>query len=132
MTEVDYGKFLITKEIISSTLTTSDVNIAELIGNGAVVEEVLVRTDSTGLAWGTNFQLKADWIVFFSTAVSGLGASSIKDLGSASVTGVKAIVEEGTKYISVSNTVAVGTGAWVVTLVFVCRKLDQVSSGFAI
>lgn len=75
------------------------------------MDSVVVTTDTTGLASGTNFQLKADGVLFFSTAISGLGANSVKDIKNASVTGSTVVVPAGTKYITVSNTVAAGTGA---------------------
>jgi hypothetical protein len=127
-----FGIFQVQKDIVSSALTTSDVNIVECIGNGLMIEEVIVRTDATGLAGGTNFQLKADGVLFFSTAVAGLGASSAKDLRTASVTGVKVTVPAGAKYITVSNTVAVGTGAGVATVTLKLQKLDGSATAIAL
>jgi len=132
MTNFDHWSFIIEKTITSSTLTTSAVNIAQLVGNGVIVEDIVVRTDATGLAWGTNFTLAADWITFFSTAISGLWASAVMDLANASVTGIKALIWAGSKYISVANTVAAWTGAWTITLQITCRKLDSTSTWNAI
>ena len=120
---LDYWTFVIEKKITSSTLTTSDVNIAEFVWDGVIIEDVVAVTDSTWLAGGTNFQLKANGILFFVTTVASLWASTPLDLNGATVTGVKWIIGNGSQYISVSNTVAVGTGAGVITLKFICRKL---------
>ncbi len=129
MADFNHWSFIIEKKVTSSdVLTASATNIAEIVGNGVVIEDVVVRTDATGLAGGTNFQLKADGIVFFSETVANLWASAIMDLNWASVTGIKALVTTGTKYISVQNTVADWTGAWVITLEFTCRKLDSTST----
>lgn len=128
----DFWTFIVEKEITSSDLTTSNVNIAEFLGNGVIIEDVTVVTDSTWLAWGTNFQLKADWIVFFAETVANLGASAIMDLKNASVTGIQALLAKGTKYVSVANTVAVGTWAWTIKIALKCRKLDSNVDWFAI
>jgi hypothetical protein len=121
--------FYIQKDIVSSTLTTGDVNIMETVGNGILVEEVIVRTDATGLAGGTNFQIKADGILSFVETVANLGATKAIDFKNASVLGKKVPVLTGTKYIAVSNTVGAGTGAGVISVIVGFRKLD--SSSFA-
>lgn len=122
---LDYWTFVIEKKVTSSDiLTASATNIAEFVWTWVIIEDVIVRTDSTWLAGWTNFQLKADGIVFFSEAVANLWADTIMDLKNASVTGIKAYMWNGTKYVSVQNTAAVGTGAWVITIQLVCRKLD--------
>lgn len=113
------------KDITSSTLTTSDVNIFETVGNGLLIEDVIVTTDGTGLASGTNFVIKANGVTVFSTAISGLGANATKDLRGASVTGIQATIPQGTKYITVANTVAAGTGAGIATVTIKARKLDS-------
>jgi len=129
----DYWTFVVEKIITSSDiLTASDTNIAQFEWNGVIIEDVIARTDSTGLAWGTNFQLLADDIVFFSTAISWLWADAIVDLRNASVTGIKTSLWTGTKNVSVQNTAADGTGAWTITIQLVCRKLDTNSTGYSI
>lgn len=90
-----------------------------------IIEEVVVRTDATGLAGGFFFQLKADGVLFYSTAVSGLGASSVKDFKNASVSASKITVPPGAKFITVSSTVGACTGAGVATVTIVARKLDS-------
>ena len=75
------------KDIVSSTITTSDVNIFETIGNGVLIESVTVVTNATCLAGSTALVLKANGVTFFQTAVSGLGANAVKDIKNASVTG---------------------------------------------
>lgn len=117
---------VVQRDITSSTIkTATDLNVFETIWNWLIVEEVILRTDATGLAWWTAMQLKADWIVFYSTAVSWLWASAIKDVKNASVTWSKATILAGTKYITVNSTVADCTWAWVVTVVLICRKIDS-------
>ena len=45
------GVITVTRDIVSSTIkTATDLNIFQVGGNGFLVEEVIVRTDATGLA----------------------------------------------------------------------------------
>jgi len=133
ISNIDFWTFVIEKKITSSDiLTASAVNIAQLVWNWVIIEDVIARTDATGLAWGTNFQILADWIVFFAETVANLGADTIMDLNGASVTGIKTSVWTWDKYISVQNTAADGTGAWVITIQLVCRKLDSNSVWYSI
>lgn len=114
------------KTVTSSTIkTATDLNIFETVGNWLMIEDVIVVTDSTWLAGGTALVLKANWIVFFQTAISDLGASAVKDMKGASVTGTRITVPAGTKYLSVSSTVADCTGAWTVLVTITARKLDS-------
>lgn len=124
----DLGVFVVQKQIVSSTLTTSDVNVFESLGNGLYIEEVVVRTDATGLAGPTNFTLKADGVSFFTTAVSGLWANAVISTKTASVLGTPVTIPAGTKYVTVTGTVASGTGAGVATVTLRCRKIDTNST----
>ena len=119
---------VVQKDIVSSTITTSDVAVFQTIGNGLIIDDVIVTTDATGLAGSTALVLKADGRTFFQTAVSGLGATAVKDIKNASVTGSKVSVPAGTKNITVAGTVDVGTGAGIATITLVCRKVDSVST----
>lgn len=121
-------EIFVSKDIVSSAITTSDVNIFETIGNGVLIESVTVVTNGTGLAGSTNFVLKANGVTFFSTAVSGLGANAVKDIKNASVTGSTVAVPPWTKYITVAGTVAVGTGAGIATVTLGVKKLDSNST----
>ena len=122
------GTTYVQRDVVSSAITTSDVNIFETIGNGVLIESVTVVTDATGLAGSTNFVLKANGVTFFSTAVSGLGANAVKDIKNASVTGSTVTVPAGAKYITVAGTVAVGTGAGVATITLGVKRLDSNST----
>jgi len=133
MTNYDFWTFIVEKKITSSDiLTASATNIAQFVWNWVILEDVIIRTDGTGLAWGTNFQLLADGIVFFAETVANLWADTIMDADTASVTGIKALLETWTKYVSVQNTAADWTWAWVATVQLICRKLDNVSTGNSI
>lgn len=123
------GVVTVQRNVVSSTIkTATDLNIFQVGGNGFLVEDVIVRTDATGLAGGTALVLKADGIVFFQSAISGLGASAVKDIKNASVTGTKITVPVGTKYITISSTVADCTGSGVATVTLIGRRLDSSST----
>ena len=107
---VDYGIFTVQRELTSSTLTTSDVTILNTAGNGGIITDVIISTDATGLAGGTNFVLKVGGRTFFTETVANLGANAVRDLRSASVLGRQANINTNDA-ITVANTVAVGTGA---------------------
>ena len=126
-----FGTFQVQKDVTSSAILTSDTNIIQAIGNGLLIDEVVVRTDATGLAGGTNLQLKADGVIFYSTAVSGLGANAVVDLRTATVKASKITVPPGTKYISISSTVGACTGAGVATVTLKFQKLDSNSTALA-
>lgn len=111
------------KDITSSTITTSDQNAFLVVGNGIAIEDVLVRTDGTGLAGATNFVLKAGGVTFYSTAVSGLSANVAVDLDRASVTKSRVVVPGGA-YITFAGTASAGTGAGVATVHIRYRRLD--------
>lgn len=120
----EYQIFVEGRDIVSSTITTSDQNAFLVLGNGIVIEDVLVRTDGTGLAGATNFVLKAGSVTFYSTAVSGLGANVAVDLDRASVTKSRIAVPGGA-YITFAGTVGAGTGAGVATVHIRYRCLDS-------
>ena len=123
------GLTLIKTDIVSSTIkTATDLNVFQSVGGGFIIDDIVVVTNATGIAGGTALVFKADGIVFFQTAISALGASSVKDMKNASVTGTKIIVPEGAKYITVNSTVADCTGAGVVSVALSLRKLDSNSA----
>ncbi len=127
-----FGTFQVQKDVTSSAILTSDTNIIQCIGNGLLLDEVVVRTDATGLATGTNLQLKADGVIFYSTVISGLGANAVVDLRTATVKGSKVTVPAGTKFISISSTVGACTGAGVATVTCKFIQFDTNSTANAI
>lgn len=108
--------FWIKKTVVSSTITfASPVDITTVSSGGELaVEEVVLKTDSTGLATGTNFELKSNNTNGLANiaveTVANLGASKTIDLNAASVTGIKTVIENGAK-LQVQSTVADCTGA---------------------
>lgn len=119
------GNFVEVKKIVSSSITTSAVNVFEAVGDWAVIEDLIVTTDGTGLAWGTSLVFKANWVTFYSSAVSWLWANATIDLAGASVKGSKVWIPEGTKYITVESTVWACTWAWVATVYLVFKPVNS-------
>lgn len=108
--------FWIKKTVTSSAiLEASDVDITGVSSGGELaIDEVIVKTDGTGLATGTNFELKSNNAKglenIFVETVANLGASKTVDLDTASVTGIKTVLESGAK-LQVHSTVAACDGA---------------------
>lgn len=117
----------VTIDIVSSTLTTSFVNKLLVVGDGVVVEDVIVETDATGLAGATLFQVhKSDTTgnpIIFSQAVANLGANATYDLSTATIKN-RSTVTNG-KYIGVLGTGSAGTGAGVARVTVKYRRLNQ-------
>jgi len=124
------GIATVTFDVISSTLTTALVNKLLVVGEGVVVEDVIVETDATGLAGATLFQVrKTDPIginIIFSQAVSGLGANITFDLSTATIKNRSQCV--GGTYIGVIGTVDAGTGAGVARVTVRYRRLNANST----
>lgn len=119
--------FWVKKQIVSSTLsTTVHLPITQPCRNGdAFIEDVVLLTDGTGLAGGTNFTLNihdgTTPILFGSWAISGLGANKISDL-ERGATKFRTVLRPGS-YVTALNTVAAGTGAGVLTICLKCRRI---------
>jgi len=107
--------FWIKKTMISSNiLESAAVDITSVSSGGELaVEEVVVKTDSTGLAAATNLEIKSDnangELNFFVETIANLGASKTVDLDNASVTGERTVIESGKK-LQVHATVTDCTG----------------------
>lgn len=125
----DFGRFVKKYTITSSAITTSAVSFTDTVqGDSLIVEQIIVRTDSTGLAGGTNFVIsqssgKGLANVFVET-VANLGAN--KTVTAGSVTNIPTILDIGST-LKVNNTVAVGTGAGTIDIFVYFRKLSSVS-----
>jgi len=108
-------RFWVKKTLTSSGILASAASDVTGVSSGGdlKINDVIVKTDSTGLAAGTNFELKTNnakgLLNFFVTAVSGLGATKTIDLANASVTKIKTVLESGKK-IQVQSTAADCTG----------------------
>ena len=105
---------------VKKTLTSSDIKFQSAIdvtgvssGGALAIRDVILQTDSTGIATGTNFQLLTNntkgVLIFLSQAISGLGANATVTLVDAATTKKPTVLETGKK-IQVQNTIADSTG----------------------
>jgi hypothetical protein len=113
--------------VVSSTIVTGGVDLSVVsIGGPIAITDAIVKTDGTGLAGGTNFQIQTNnakgAAVFFSNAVSGLGANATVNLTGAGVTKTETVLETGKK-IQLSSTGSNCTGAGTIDVYLKCIRL---------
>ena len=118
---------IIKKTLVSSAVVQAGVDITGVSTTGELeLVDVIVKTDSTGLAAGTNFEILTDntngLANAFVETVANLGASKTMDLNGASVTGIKTVLEVGKKF-QAKATVADCTGAGTIDIYLVLRRL---------
>jgi len=119
-------RFVVKKTLVSSAIVQTGVDVTLVSSGGAMtIADVILQTNGTGLAAGTNFTLETNnangIAVFFSTAVSGLGANKTINMDSASVAHIRTVLESGKK-ITAKMTVADGTGAGTVDVYLVFER----------
>ena len=121
--------FWIKKTVTSSNITfASPVDITAVSSGGELaIEQVILKTNSVGLATGTNFQLlsnNANGLAnILVETIGNLGGNKTITLDNASVTKIKTVLETGKK-LQVQNTVADGTGAGTVDIYVQFRRLS--------
>lgn len=127
--------YIVEKVVTSSELSTSSpLTLTQKATGDFYVENIIVSTDSTGLATGTNFAISITGNDYglgtvFSSAVSGLGANKTIDLTTASVAKQKAILEDGSYFTAICTTAnCEGTGKAKIT--FILKKVEQGSTIF--
>jgi len=120
--------FIIKKTMVSSAiLESAAVDITGVSSGGELlIEDVVVKTDGTGLAAATNFELKSNnargELNFFVETVANLGASKTVDMNGVSVTGEHTVIETGKK-LQVHATVTDCTGAGEIDIYVKFRRL---------
>lgn len=127
--------------VTSSNITTTATALSNASTGRVWIKNVILQTDATGLATGTNFVLstsnakgRANFLV---ETVANLGANKtiVLDPGTTdadittgastpSVTAVKAVLEAGAT-IKVNNTVAAGTGAGTIDIYVQFERIDD-------
>lgn len=133
-------RFWIKKTITSSAITTSAQDLTSTASGQLAVLQVILKTDATGLAGATNFEIlsnnakgKANIAV---EAVSGLGANVTKSFGNPpagdtttgdagyTVTSAITVLESGKK-LQFDGTVGAGTGAGTVDVFVQFERIDE-------
>lgn len=100
---------IVEKVITSSELSTSTpVAVTQYATGNFYIDNIIVSTDSTGLATGTNFIINVDSPTYglktiLSNAVSGLGANKTVDLNSATVK-QRVMLEDGDRLVAYCTT----------------------------
>ncbi len=124
---------------IKKTLTSSGITFAtavDLTGVSSVgelaIDMIILKTDVTGLATGTNFEIKSDNAKGLANicveAIANLGANKTITLDDASVSHTRTILETGKK-LQAQNTIADGTGAGTIDIYV---KFIRLSAGATI
>lgn len=117
------------KGVVSSTVTQAglDISVAS-IGGEIAIEYAIVKTNATGLAGGTNFQITTNntngQANMFVETVANLGANKTVDSFTTSVAAGKvgAVLELGKK-LTLKSTVADCTGAGTIDIYLRCKRL---------
>lgn len=121
--------------VLKYKMLSSDVVQAGLqLTNGAIgnlfIKNVILKTDGTGLAAGTNCVVYSNndygQANIISTAVSGLGANKTIDITTASVTKQPTVLEDG-KYISIGSTSADCTGSGVLFVYIIAEPVSDIA-----
>jgi hypothetical protein len=120
--------WLVKTGVVSSTIVTGGVDLTvPSIGGYIAIVDAIVKTDATGLAGGTNFQIQTNnakgLAVFFAETVANLGASKTIDMTGASVTKIRTVLETGKK-VQLSATVGNCTGAGTIDVHLRCIRLS--------
>jgi hypothetical protein len=127
----DSQRVTVLKTVTSSDVTTTAATIVASQGDGFVIEDVIVSTDATGLAGGTNFVISVDSAkgsgTIFAETVANLGANATVELADASVTSTKQVLDTNGN-IQVAMTGSNGTGSGTADVVIVMRRLNSNST----
>jgi len=120
------GVFWIKKTLTSNEITIGGVDITNTSQGGElVIEDIILQTDSTGLAGGTNFLITSDNSkgapTILSHAVSSLGANVTLNLSAATVKS-PCVLEIGRKLMA-KMTVSNGTGSGTIDVRIKFRRL---------
>jgi hypothetical protein len=116
------------KTLVSSAVLQAGVDITGVSSGGALlIEDIVMSTDATGLATGTNFTIESDnangVAVFFGETVANLGANKTESLATGSVTSIAGVVLETGKKLIAKSTVADCTGAGEIDITIKFRRL---------
>jgi hypothetical protein len=119
--------FLVKKTLVSSAVVQAGVDITGVSSGGELaIEDIVVKTNGTGLATGTNFVICSDnangLANIFVETVANLGANKTMDLTGASVTKIRTVLETGKKLIA-KSTVADCDGAGTIDIYIKFRAL---------
>lgn len=129
--------------VTSSNITTSEKQLTSaVVGGDVIVREIVLQTDSTGLATGTNFQIGVNGQTYgpnlpLVETVANLGASVVRhaphsatfadttnDTGLTVSAMVPFVLEAGDN-LTYSNSGAAGTGAGIVLIAILFERVHD-------
>lgn len=120
--------FTISKTITSSAITTSAQDLSLVSTGRLLVDNIVLKTDGTGLAGATNFRILSNnakgLAAILEEAVSNLGANKTVDIFTASVVKQRTVLETGKK-LQFLGTVGAGTGAGTIDVIITFKRLDS-------
>lgn len=124
----DGGVTIVETSVVSSAITTTAANLVTAYNGQVEITNIILKTDSTGLATGTNLQILTDNVAgqanILVETVSNLGANKTVDLNSASVTKQRTVIEQN-KHVQINCTGSNCTGAGVVFIYIEYRALQN-------
>ena len=122
-------KFVVTKVLTSSAIVTGGVDVTGTASGAILIEDISFATGATGLAAGTNFEIRADnasgAALQFSETVANLGANVSESLGTGSVTAGDSFVLETGKKLTALCTAMDCTGAGTITVYITCVRTTE-------
>lgn len=121
--------FWIYKQLTSSGIGTSAADLTGVSSGGKLcIKQIILKTDSTGLATGTNLVIQSNnangLATILSQAISGLGGNKTVTLLDAGTTKVPTILELGKK-LQYLCTGSACTGSGKVDVYIECERLDE-------
>lgn len=124
---MDVGSTIMVKRTITSSaiLTASATTFLTATGELAI-DNIIVKSDATGLAGGTNFQILTNNAKGLANilveTVANLGTNKTIDLNNASVTKIRSSIET-TKALQVQSTVGACTGSGTIDIIVAARRV---------
>lgn len=130
-----------TKTITSSAITTAAIDLTTTATGRLLVRNIIVKADATGLAGGTNFEIKSNNAKgvanIFVETVANLGANTTKAMNGGginadtttsdmtpSVTSLPTVIEPGKK-LQYDTTGSAGTGAGTIDVHVQFERIDE-------
>lgn len=114
---VSGGVAMIKVQGLSSDIVVAPANVLTVSGGDVFIENIVVETDATGLAGGTNVQFSSDDPIgasnLLAETVANLGANKTVDINTASVAKQRATIRNGF-HLRINSTAApcTGVGVW--------------------
>lgn len=132
ITRFSGSTFFIVKTIISSDITVAAQDLTTVATGRLLIEDIIVKTDSVGLAGATNFRILSDndkgELAILESVVSGLDGNKTFSLknpnAQPSVVSEPTVLEAGKK-LQFLGTSSPGSGAGTIDVIIKFRRIDK-------